>query len=91
MATKKSKEGFDLSKYQIGNAPNETQVVIEATGDTFPITIRPMSWSIRNQLISKCLNWSNDGNTSFSGDVYVRECLKAVSYTHLTLPTTPYV
>ena len=35
-----------------------------------------MSWSKRNQLISKCLNWSNDGNTSFNGDVYVRECLK---------------
>jgi|TARA_R110000824_G_scaffold14552_7_gene61821 hypothetical protein len=76
MATKKSAGGFDLSKYQIGTTPYETEVVIEDTGDSFPVTVRPMSWSKRNQLISKCLNWSNDGNTSFNGDVYVRECLK---------------
>ena len=67
---------FDLSKYQIQNVPIETSVAIEETGETFPVTIKQLSWSRRNQLISKCLNWSGDGQTSFSGDVYVRECLK---------------
>ena len=67
---------FDLSKYQIQNVPIETIVEIEETGESFPVTIKQLSWSRRNQLISKCLNWSGEGQTSFSGDVYVRECLK---------------
>ena len=67
---------FDLSKYKIQNVPIETMVEIEETGESFPVTIKQLSWSRRNQLISKCLNWNNGGETSFSGDVYVRECLK---------------
>ena len=67
---------FDLSKYQIQTAPKEMQVVIEETDESFPVTVKQLSWSRRNQLISKCLNWTSDGQTSFQGDVYVRECLK---------------
>ena len=39
-------------------------------------SIKTLSWSKRNQLISKNLNWDNTGNTSFSADGYVRDCLK---------------
>tara|TARA_R110002020_G_scaffold291784_2_gene507181 strand:- start:539 stop:919 length:381 start_codon:yes stop_codon:yes gene_type:complete len=78
MATAKKSAGqaFDLNRYQIQTAPSEVEVEIEETGDKFMVTLKPMSWSKRNQLISKCLNWTNDGETNFSGDVYVRECLK---------------
>ena len=69
-------QSFDLSKYQIQNVPIEKTVTIDETGESFNITVKQLSWSRRNQLISKCLNWSEGGKTSFSGDVYVRECLK---------------
>ena len=49
---------------------------IADTGDEFQVSMKPMSWSRRNQLISKCLNWEQGGSTSFNGDLYVRECLK---------------
>tara|TARA_R100001082_G_scaffold104629_1_gene76105 strand:- start:5746 stop:6120 length:375 start_codon:yes stop_codon:yes gene_type:complete len=73
---KESVSSFDLSKYQI--APN-TQVVslkIDGTEDGFDVTIKQLSWSKRNQLVSSCLKWSDSGDTSFDGDKYIRECLK---------------
>ena len=51
-------------------------MVIEGTDDSFEVTVKQLSWSKRNQLISKCLNWSQTGTTNFDGDLYVRECLK---------------
>ena len=35
-----------------------------------------MSWSKRNQLVSKCLKFTQNGQTSFQGDLYIREALK---------------
>ena len=35
--------------------------------------------------------WSNDDMPELGGDTSLEQCLSAVSYTHLTLPTTPYV
>ena len=49
---------------------------IEETGEEFEVTVKQLSWSKRNQLISKCLEWGQGGTTSFNGDMYVRECLK---------------
>ena len=71
-----SKGGFDLSKYQIQTTTKTVPVQIEGTGDEFEVSVKQLSWSKRNQLISKCLNWSQGGTTSFDGDLYVRECLK---------------
>lgn len=70
------KKEFDLSKYQLSTSSKAVTVEIPETGDEFEVSIKPMSWSKRNQLISKCLNWEQGGNTSFNGDLYVRECLK---------------
>ena len=70
------KKEFDLSKYQLSTSSKAVTVEIPETGDEFEVSIKPMSWSKRNQLISKCLNWETGGNTSFNGDLYVRECLK---------------
>jgi hypothetical protein len=72
----KESKGFDLSKYQIANQTRSVPIVIEETGDEFEITIKQLSWSKRNQLVSSCLSFSNSGETAFNGDKYVRECLK---------------
>ena len=75
MATKKS-EGFDFKKYIIDKAPETRILTIPETGDNFEVTIKELSWSKRNQLLSKALQFSQQGETKFSADMYVRECLK---------------
>ena len=64
-------------KYQVTITSTQEEVVeIEATGESFEVGIKTLSWSKRNQLISKNMAWDNAGNTSFSADSYVRDCLK---------------
>ena len=72
----KGGQGFDVSKYQIATATKTVPVKVEGTGDDFEVTIKQLSWSKRNQLISKCLQWSQSGSTAFDGDLYIRESLK---------------
>ena len=48
------------------------------SGDSIEITIKELSWSKRNQIMSMALNWDTDGNTGFHADVYTKECLKEV-------------
>ena len=79
MATAKSKaniNNFDLSKYQVQTETKPVTVKIAGTDDEFEITVRQLSWSKRNQLISKSLEISKNGQTKFNGDLYVRESLK---------------
>ena len=76
MSTSKAKTGFNLAKYTIGNDPKKVDIKIEETGDEFEVTVKPLSWAKRNQILSKSLTWDNSGNTSFDGDAYVRSCLK---------------
>ena len=76
MSTSKAKASFDLSKYTIGNDPKKVTVKIEETGDELEVTVKPLSWAKRNQILSKSLTWDSTGNTSFDGDTYVRSCLK---------------
>ena len=75
--SQKSKAGeFDISKYQVQPSTKSMTLTIADTGDEVDITVKQLSWSKRNQLISKCLKWGQSGQTSFDGDLYVRECLK---------------
>ena len=67
---------FDVAKYQIQGGTRQITVNIEGTEEEFELTVKQLSWSKRNQLISKCLEWQQGGNTNFNGDLYVRECLK---------------
>jgi len=69
-------KGFDISKYQTVTSNEKVTVRIAETGDEFEVTVKPMSWSKRNQLISRCLKFSSNGGTNFEADVYVRESLK---------------
>jgi len=78
--TTETSEGktFDFSKYQIDNAIEEKTLSIEGTRDEFKIKVRPLSWSRRNQLMSKCITWTSGGESSFDGDAFVRSCLRDI-------------
>ena len=65
---------FDVNKYKISTSPKIETLYID--GASFEVTIKPLSWSLRNQIISKSLRWDANGNTNFDGDSYARECLK---------------
>ena len=81
MTTQKSKANvntFDLSKYQIENAVQKIPIKIEETGDQFEVSVKQLSWSRRNQLLSKALQFTQSGGSNFDCDLYVRECLKAM-------------
>jgi len=72
----KVKAGFDYNKYLISHEPEARTIEILGTKESFEISVKALSWSKRNQLISKNLHWDSTGNTSFSADGYVRDCLK---------------
>ena len=76
MAQKSRDKGFEVSKYQIQSATKKVTLIIEETKDEVELTVKQLSWSKRNQLISKCLKWADGGQTAFDADLYVRECLK---------------
>jgi len=75
-ASPRKKQEFDYKSYLVSHDPETKLIKIAGTNDSFEISIKTLSWSKRNQLISKNLNWDNTGNTSFSADGYVRDCLK---------------
>lgn len=72
----KAKTGFDYNKYLISHDPQTRVIEIPGTDESFEVSIKTISWSKRNQIISKNLHWDSTGNTSFSADGYVRDCLK---------------
>ena len=79
MTTETSKEKtFDFSKYQIDNAIEEKTLTVEETKEEFKVKIRPLSWSRRNQIKSKCFKWTQNGQTGFDGDAFVRGCLREI-------------
>ena len=42
------------------------------------VSIRPLSWSKKNSLVSQCTNYSGDGGVSFDGQRYINEVLKYI-------------
>tara|TARA_R110001583_G_scaffold154526_3_gene306212 strand:- start:605 stop:970 length:366 start_codon:yes stop_codon:yes gene_type:complete len=82
-----SKE-FDISKYQITGEAYEEKITIPQTGDEFTVTLKPLSWSRRNKIVSRCLKIDGGGNNSFDGDYYMKECLKEMIVKAPWGPTT---
>ena len=72
----KAKTGFDYNKYLISHEPQTRTIEVPGTNESFEVSVKLLSWSKRNQIISKNLHWDATGNTSFSADGYVRDCLK---------------
>ena len=75
---KEKSVSFDVGKYTVGSTLKKETVTIGGTGDSFEVSINPLTWAKRNQLISRHLSWQADGNTAFNGDGYVRDCLKEI-------------
>jgi len=69
---------FDLTKYTVSNQTTVKEVSVPETGDTFEVTVKPMSWAKRNQLIAKALSFDGTGTSSFDTDTYIRSCLKEI-------------
>ena len=67
---------FDFKKYTLSLEPDTRTLTIPETGDSFDVTVKPLSWAKRNQIISNSLTFGADGGTGFDGDGYVRSCLK---------------
>ena len=76
MAEESKAKNFDVSKYQISPTTQKRKVVIEETGDEFEVSIKPLSWAKRKQIVSNCLQIGTNGSQSFNGDLYIKECLK---------------
>mgnify|MGYP003116456543 FL=1 len=74
----KQSKAFDYNKYTVEPSVERKKIVIEQTGDEFEVSVKTLSWSRRNQLVSRCLKVANDGQSSFDGDKYIRECLKEI-------------
>ncbi len=82
------RKAFDHTKYTVEPTVERKTVVIEQTGDEFEVSVKTLSWSRRNQLVSRCLKVTNDGQSSFDGDKYIRECLKEIIVEAPWGPTT---
>lgn len=77
-SVKVTKGAFDYTQYLVSHEAETKTITIDGTKESFEVSVKPLSWSKRNQLISKNLNWDSTGTTSFSADGYVRDCLKAM-------------
>ena len=74
--TSEASSAFDYNKYMVGTNIRTETVKIEGTDEEFTVKVKPLSWSKKNQLVSRYVKWSEDGVSSFDGDGYVRECLR---------------
>jgi hypothetical protein len=80
---------FDASKYQISVEAKPMTIKIPETGEEFEITVKQLSWTKRNHLLSKCFAW--DGKTKenkFDGNFYIKECIKEMIVDAPWGPTT---
>jgi len=71
----KTKE-FNFQDYVISQEPKRITLTVPETNETFEIGYKDLSWSRRNQILSRSITWDSNGSTAFDGDVYVRACLK---------------
>ena len=76
--TSEASSAFDYNKYIVGTNVRTETVKIEGTDEEFTVKVKPLSWSKKNQLVSRYVKWSEEGVSSFNGDGYVRECLKEI-------------
>ena len=80
--------GFNIADYMLSSDVETRILTIPETGDEFEVQLKPMSWSKRNKLVSKCLSWDDSGTVEFDGDIYVRGCLKEMIVNAPWGPTT---
>jgi hypothetical protein len=52
------------------NAEGPKEVILEVKGVKIPIKVRDLSWTEKNQILSKSFTYQSDGNISFDFDKY---------------------
>ena len=79
MVEVKAKQGtFDLSKYQVSASASKQTLTINETGDTFEVSVKQLTWSKRNKLMSwpKYNKWSV--STKAPNEVPAGDCASKV-------------
>jgi len=56
----------------------EKEVELEYKGKKFTVTVKPLTWSKKNQILSQALSYSAKGEAQFNLDRYNKECLGSV-------------
>ena len=68
---------FNIDKYKIkGENQNFT---IKIKDDQFDVTVKPMTWKSKNDLVAKCMTFEPTGASSFDSGKYVKEVLKYIN------------
>lgn len=60
-------------KWRMPQEPKEVELVYK--GEKFTVTVRPITWSLKNQIISECLSYSDKGEARFNIDRFNKRCL----------------
>jgi len=76
--TSEVKPAFDYQKYVVSTDLITKTVKVEETGEEFEVKIKNLSWSKKNQIVSKYVKWSSEGVSSFDTEGYMREVLKEI-------------
>jgi len=76
--TSEVKAAFDYQKYVVSTDLSTKTVKIEETGEEFEVKVKNLSWSKKNQIVSKYVKWSQEGVSSFDTEGYMREVLKEI-------------
>ena len=50
----------------------------EVQRDIITLKVKRLPWSRRNQIVTRSMSWTENAQTNFDGDFYVRECLKEI-------------
>ena len=50
----------------------------EEDEEKLEVSIRPLSWSKKNSLVSQCTNYTAEGSVAFDGQRYINEVLKYI-------------
>ncbi len=51
------------------------EVELEYEGVEIKLKVKPITWSKRNQILSRCFTYNNDGTVQFNFDRYLKEML----------------
>tara|TARA_R100000458_G_scaffold43215_1_gene41149 strand:+ start:427 stop:798 length:372 start_codon:yes stop_codon:yes gene_type:complete len=77
MSTQPSEvEKFNIENYKIKTENQKFTITIRE--DEFDVTIRPMTWQVKNDLVSNCMEFDGKGSSTFDSSKYVREVLKTI-------------
>ena len=76
--TSEVKAAFDYQKYVVNASVEAKTVKIAETGEEFEVKVKNLSWSKKNQIVSKHVKWTSEGISNFDTEGYMRDILKEI-------------